>query len=283
MVWSKENLIQKLGTPEDFWKATIFLSSKKSSFITSQEITITWGEFEEIILKKCHSLMIISQSITEPEFCKVFLAHFQRLYQKPEITEIKIDYMDKSSVKIENSFIILNREIYENTNPFAALIIFLHDLYHEYKQNIAGYSQVLIMKRLYGDMSLIFTDVDVDLRMFKYFDLTFENYLKIFFEERNTIFADVGGQYKNLVRLISSLLSLYIYSETGKSIIIHLTFEEDFGNMYILSLENMEFNFVKAQNIKIKKLVEDFYELSTTRKNYQNIYPHLKELVKLFQ
>lgn len=69
--------------------------------------------------------MLISQSITEPEFYKVFLAYFQRLYQKPEITEIKIDYMDKGSVKIENSFIILNREIYENTNPFAALIIFL--------------------------------------------------------------------------------------------------------------------------------------------------------------
>lgn len=46
-------------------------------------------------------------------------------------------------------------------------------------------------------MSLIFTDLGVDLRMFKYFDLTFENYLKIFFEERNTIFADVGGQHAN--------------------------------------------------------------------------------------
>ena len=91
--------------------------SKKSSFITSQEITITWGEFEEMILKKCHNLMIISQSITEPEFCKVFLAYFQRLYQKPEITEIKIDYMDKSSVKILENCILVK------LTPFPAIFI----------------------------------------------------------------------------------------------------------------------------------------------------------------
>lgn len=228
--------------------------------------------------------MIISQAITEQNFCRILLQHFQIIHKRPEITEIKIDYIRNSSLKIEKNIITLNKKIYENINPSGALIVFLHDLYHEYKQNIKGYSQVLIMKKFYGDVSLILIDVDVDLRLFKYFKLTFENYLKIFFEEHNTIFADVGDQYKNLVRLISSLLSIYIYAKTGKTLIAHITYDlENMENMYMLVLENMEFRFIEYKSPDIPKIIVDFHNLSTTRKNYQTIYPHLEKLFKLYQ
>jgi len=122
------------------------------------------------------------------------------------------------------------------------------------------------------------------LRLFKYFKLTFENYLKIFFEEDNTIFAHTGGQYKNLVRLISSLLSIYIYAKTGKNPIVDITYDlENMENMYMLVLENMEFKFIECKSSDIQKIIADFHDLSTTRKNYQNIYPHLEKLFKLYQ
>lgn len=224
--------------------------------------------------------MIIKEKITKTEFCKIFLKHFQILYQRPEISKIKIKDTGKSNLKIDQDTIFLNKKVYENSNPSASLIIFLHDLYHEYKQNITGYSQMLIMKKFYGDMALVYIDIDVDLRMFKYFNFTFENYLKIFFEEPNTIFSDVGGEYKNLTRLISSLLTLYIYSKTGRSIITYVTYEEDLENIYILSLENMNFEFGEFR-LNVQKLVEDFCKLSTTRKNYQIIYPHLVDMAQI--
>lgn len=169
----------------------------------------------------------------------------------------------------EKNTLHIDIKLLTKTNIFFSSIVILHDLYHNMKQGILSHDDVLTIRDVFGDVSMLFMDIDADIEIYKflaeYYSFDFNKYLETLHDGAGA-FKNTVARMPKLQRFMGSVLSIY-QSTLGSKIIYFPSLTKLHNSMFILSLDgNVKFNKISIKNEDLEHVMKVFQSVNEYKK-----------------
>lgn len=244
-------LLQNNSGSTQIYKGVFYAFGYLEGLKSSAEYNFDYQRFFADLIKKFFSFTGTKLKIPEVQIKNL-----------PTGNNIRTDY--------DSGILEIDIKLLTSTNVFFSSIVILHDMYHNLKQGITAYQDVVAIRDIFGQNEMLMFDIDADVEIFRFlqkeYGFSFQKYLEVLWEG-STVFRDVVTRMPKVQRFMGSIMSIYALSRNQK-IIFFPNITKIHETLFVISASStgLKFHQLGIKDFDLHKTITAFQDVNKLNK-----------------